>query len=207
MVIFNDLRMSDCKRKLLIDCAIEDLDVYSGMYINAIYVENYRTASVAAMPSEKSTLVWENTKSDSRVRSVRLEVSTLALDSDTFTGDTFDGELFYVIVQCDGDASAIARVAASLPCGADDTFDVGVILDWEAVYSRGMQYVSMFANKCNSSCDLPIGFEDFIILWNSLRLAISTCDWDLVAKLWPRFLYGGGYGSVGGTKNVCGCRS
>ena len=207
MVIFNELRIKEDGTCLIVDCEIEDVDVYANMYIQSIYIDYYKNTSSVSMPSGKAFLLWENTNSDPLIKSRRVSLPVSALSRTEFGIDRFDDGLFYVIVNCGGTPGSNIIY---YPCGSDNPQRIGVVLDWRAFYERGMSYVNSIVGACGSRnfCDSPDGFEDFIILWNALKLAISTCDWMLVKDLWEKFLKSpysaGGIPSVG-RAGGCGC--
>lgn len=187
MVIFNELRITEDGGCIVIDCEIESLDVYKDMYISDIHLEYYKNANPVSMPSDKAYLLYENVNQDTDVKQKRIVFSKAELPLTQFGITDFENGLFYAIVRCDGDLPA---TVANLPCTYDDTVKIGAIPDWKALYRIGMQYVSSLFGICSPKnfCDYPAGFEDFIIIWNSLRLAIDTCNWDLVNTLWDRIL-------------------
>lgn len=210
MVTFNELRISEERSCLIVDCEIEDVDIYKNMYIKEILVEYYKDASAASMPDSKAYLLYENKNDDKSVRAKRVSMSEAHLRLAHFSTSSFTGGLFFVIVRCEGKLPANI---VNYPCGYDETTKICVVLDWKSFYKRGMQYVSALYGSCNqrSFCEYPAGFEDFIILWNSLKLAINVCDWELVKNIWERILNmhehvaGSGGGSVS-VSGGCGCR-
>lgn len=184
MVTFNELRISDTRDCLIIDFEVENVDVFKNMYVEAVYLEYYKNANPAGAPGEKAVTVWENTNDNNTVRAKRIYYRLSQTDSTKMGVTTFDNGLFYVIVKCAGEPS---YQITNMPCGSDDPYRWGAILDWRAFYDRGMQYVNSLFNGCNPCPDLT-GFEHFAVLWNALKMALSTCDWNLVKDLWNKFL-------------------
>lgn len=185
MVIFNELRISDDKQSLTIDCAVEGLDIYSDMYIKNIYLEYYKNASTYGVPSTKAIKVYDDEDSlESKAVRICVDAAELALHSDFGTA-TFDKGLFYVIVNCDGDLPADVSL---LSCGMDNTVDVGVALDWKRIYQVGMQYISSLNAKCFDACGDLTGYKSFVLIWYALRFAISSCDYVQVERTWENFL-------------------
>ena len=207
MVTFNELRICDGGKKLIIDCEIEDSALYDGIYINNIYLEHYKNASVAGMPGEKAVLIDENKYGDTRVKSRRIVLESSDIRLAKLDINSFAGELFYVIVQCDGNLNLDA-IDGKIPCGADDTTAIGAVLDWHLFYSRGMSYIASMFDRCGNPCQPTDAFEHFILLWNALKLAIETCDWETVKDLWQMFKLDRGTKSsavsITGTGG-CGC--
>lgn len=190
MVIFNELRITEDRQCLIVDCEVENVDIYRNMYIKSVYLEYYKNASAASMPGEKAYKMYENEKNgepDPKVRAVRLSLSAVSLYQTGFNIPDFEDGLFYVIVICDGE---LAHNIVNYPCGYDDVVTIGAVLDWRTFYEMGMQYVASIYGICGNEnfCENPDGFEDFVLLWNALKLALSTCNWPLVSQLWDRFL-------------------
>ncbi len=199
MVKFDELRISEDGKYLTVECHVENYDVYSNMYIQTIYLEYYKNRGTVGVPSEKAYLMFENhNPTPTDVRAVRCRISLDALPGDFGTSEFRNG-LFYVYVTCDGD---LAPQVASMYCGYDVTLDIAVIPDWKALYKMIMPYVARFASDC-SPCDIPDGFEHFILLWNAFRFAVDTCDWVLVDKLWSELM---GTAVGGYVHSGCGCR-
>ena len=207
MVIFNELRIAENRSCLTVDCYIEELTTYANMYIESIYIDYYKNTTPASMPGAKAYCLYENTEGDTSVRAVRRSLHEYTLPLTQFGIDKFDDGIFYVIVKCNG--TLPASEIADLPCGADNTTTVGVIIDWKTVYEKGMQYVSSIYGPCASGCADLTGFEHFALLWNALRLAISVCDWQMVENLWNKILLSpsvASSGSSSSSSSPCGCR-
>lgn len=206
MVTFNELRISDERDCLIIDIEVERVDVFKNMYIDSVYLEYYKNASVMGVPGEKAVLVYSNQGNDTSVKAKRLYYRLDSYDATKMGITSFDNGLFYVIVNLGGTPGS---QAAYMPCGTDEPRRVGAILDWKAFYERGMQYVNSLFNGCNACPDLT-GFEHFAVLWNALKMAISTCDWRLVSDLWDKFLLASADTTLTITTRSgvsgCGCR-
>lgn len=186
MVLFNELRIADDKQSLLVECYIEGLGIYSGMYIKEIYVDYYKNALTSGVPSDKAIQIYDNTNTDTSVNAVRACLLASNSDVETNFGITdFDSGMFYVYVYCDG---TLPASVSTLPCGFDDASDIGVIVDWKKMYEIGMQFVSTLSGVCYDPCKNPLGFDNFVLVWNALRLAISTCDYSLAEKIWEKFI-------------------
>lgn len=205
MVNFNELRISDDRNNLIVDCEIDKASAFSNKYIKKISIEYYKNASYASMPGPKSYEIYNNELDDDSVRNIRVLFNKSKLRQTEFDIDSFDDGLFYVIVCCEGDPSAQVM---SL-CGFDDNVEIGVILDWRRFYLLGMQYVAAMGNGCADKCTIPAGFEHFVLQWEALKLAIATCDWNLVRSLWEQFIHSPGSPvvSIKPAPSGCGCRS
>lgn len=198
MVHFDELRISSDKQTILIQCHIKDFDAYKNMYIKSIKIEYYKKRGLAGVPGNNAVTLYQNTTDDKDVRAVQAMLSVGALNEAVFGTGTFRGGLFYVTVTCDG---TLAPSIALLDCGADNTVTVGLVLDWELVYMMGMQFVKAGFSPC-SDCDIPDNFEHFLLAWNSLKLAMDSCDYDTVDKIWDRYMNPKKHISIPG----CGCK-
>ena len=202
MVIFNEIRLSDDKSSLIVDCSVESLDIYEQMYIDTIYVEYYKNVTTVGVPSDKAKKIYDSHNDTETRQSVRRCLNEYSISLNNFGTDTFDGGLFYVIVNCDGNLPASV---STYSCRADNTQDIGVVLDWEMLYQQGMGHVARLAMSSDCNCDGAAELEQFILMWNGLKLAIAACDYDQIANLWDKFL--GITSAKGGVSSVsCGCR-
>lgn len=200
MVKFDELRISDNGENLIIECHIENYDVYSEMYINTIYLEYYKNRGTVGVPSEKALLVFENQNATpSDVRAVRVRVPLTDLPSDMGV-TSFEGGLFYVYVECEGDLPA---EVAAMHCSFDNTLEVGIVVDWKALYGQIMPRVAKLALDCNA-CDVPTDFEHLILLWNAFKFAVDSCDWVQVDRLWAELM---DTETSGHSASGCGCFS
>ena len=208
MVTFNELRISDERDCLIIDVEVEQVDVFKNMYLDSIYLEYYKNATPTGMPSEKAVVVWQNEKNDkTTTKAVRQYYRMDDTASSKMGVTSFDNGLFYGIVNLGGDPGG---QVGYMPCGTDEPRRLGAILDWKAFYDRGMQYVNSLFNGCTPCPDLT-GFEHFAVLWNALKMALSTCDWPMVSDLWDKFLLAPADVSINGgvtakASSGCGCR-
>ena len=204
MVIFNDLRISEDKDCLIVDCEIEDVDGYDGMYIESVSLEWYGNVLDTGYPSEKSYQMYsdDGTKANTHVR---LSVTIDDINIDGFGADTFDNGLFFVYVHCDGTPTN-PDTLDGYGCGADKTWDTGIVLDWKMIYEWGMGYAAKLAKSCGNKCDEPTGFKQFIMFWYALQLAISTCDYSRVRDLWNRILRMYKTSNSASLSSGCGCK-
>lgn len=207
MVIFNELRINDDKTALVVDCYIEDVDGYDGLYIDSVYVDYYKNVSSLDSRSDKAIAIYTKDEEEDGISAVRccLDQQTMA-GTEGFGTDTFEAGMFVVTVVCGG-TPANASILEQYGCGSDNRTDVGIVIDWEKVYRYGIQFAAQMAYGCGNSCDVPVGFEHFILLWNALKLAISTCDYVQASKLWPKFLRVAAQGDAftSTMSSGCGC--
>ena len=182
MVRFDDIHIADDYSQLVVECHVQDYEVYENMYIKSVYLEYYKNRGTIGVPSDKAIQIYSG--SDTSVKSIRGVVNAASLSVEGIGTDTFEKGLFYIYVTCDG---TLPPTVAALDCDMDSTLDVGVALDWKYLYGLGMKYVASIADGCNP-CKSEDGFEDFILLWNALKLAADTCDWVTLERIWPKII-------------------
>lgn len=186
MIVFNELRLSEDKKDLIVGCGIEDLSIYDGLYIDTVYLEYYKNMQSSGSPSEKAILLYDNEKSGINEQALRICFNESLIPED-FGTNKFEGGIFYIIIRCDGPSSALANLG-TMSCGFDNTVDIGVVIDWQMLYAVGMQYIAKLSTSCDSDCPDSTGFSSFSILWNAIRLAAFTCDYNVLEKLWDKFM-------------------
>ena len=218
MVIFNDLRITEDKKRLIVDCQIEDVDGYDSFYIDSVvvvYYANYSDQCVGTPTEDTSIILYQKDEDDPDdvIRAGRWALTLRDLTDESspkfnpnFGTHKFDGELFFVYVRVAGGSGQDLYILNHRGCGADRMYDVGVVLDWHKVYEQGIAFAAKLGTSCANPCEDPSGFEQFILHWYGLQLAIATCDWYQVTKLWPKFIRafsrGVGNPSLG---SGCGC--
>jgi len=205
MIQFNQLRISEDKTCLRAGCYIEGLAVYDNKYIAGIYIEHYSShVSGNLTPSEHAICLYSNDEQDTSVKAKTVElkaediVEYEAEQNVVFGTHKLAGEMFYVWVDVEGPLTDYTTTT----CDMDSEYYTGVVLDWEKVYSEGMHYARSMVDKCSNKCSDRGSFIDFILRWNTIRLAASVCDFDTLAEAWPMLF--GNDGTITSSSS-CGC--
>lgn len=188
MIKFNDLRISDDKDELYIDCQIDEGHESEDIWISKIeliYYDNLTSEGTIIDEDRVYTVYdYDDTGSDEE------EPEKKTFYADSVKGLDFDKGLFYVIVTCDGDDAPV------------NYQDFVVVPDWQFIYSVGMPYVVNLAAYGINKCEFPAHFEEFVIIWYALQFAFSVCDFAQVEQLWKRFLR---YANIGSAPEGCPC--
>ena len=194
MILFNELRLNDSKDKIIIDCSVRGIEAYSGINIEAIYVDYYKNSLVYGTPSELAVQL--------DVVPGKEFIGSVSVEQFQQSGiSTFDGGLFYVIVETSGTPSASVASAA---CGYDENVSVGVVADWEKLYVGAMSIVNSLVSDCSACKDFS-GFEQLVVMWHALNAAIDSCDSVRLHKLWDKFLRYTKTSAAVNAAKVCGC--
>lgn len=174
MIKFNDLRISDDKDELYIDCVVEDEYESKDVWIRKIeliYYDNL-TSEGTIVDENRVYNIYEYKEPGSDEE----EPEKITFYAGSVKGLNFDKGLFYVIVTCDGN---------DVPANYQDFV---VVPDWQFIYSVGMPYVVNLAAYGLNKCEFPARFEEFAIIWYALQFAFAVCDFAQVEQLWKRFL-------------------
>lgn len=211
MINFNELRISECDKKLVIDISVSPLSYYTDVYIDKIIIDTQDTY-IGTGPSanpiyqyivpETSEQAFE--KQDvigavlaggtdnpvystyyGNIKSLRLEIPELLLAP-------FDSTMLFVYVLVKG------APASETPCGMDNIYTLGVTTDLTKFYIKSMNFLKEIDNNCNISN----GLIDFILKMNGLDIALKTCNYPLAIKYWNKFFKGSYFTSL---TNNCGC--
>ena len=204
MVKFNELRIKKDRSGLIVDCSVEGLTVYENMYISSIDLYYYKNADSSGLPVDttKVITVYDNATDDTTVKNVRRCITEAALSTGTLGTSTFKDGIFYVRVTCDG---TLGSDISQFACGSDNPVDIGIAIDWRSLYNSGMGLVTRMSG-CNSFCDPNTGYEQFIMNWFAIRLAMLACDYDGLAEAWERFFHLNACTSSSNPISGCGCR-
>lgn len=232
MIIFDQLRISDDGRRLYINVHVNAASYFEDVTLDSITV-------IPAMSSDKHIQITETdctpptenyiykkiygdgVKYDDIVldKTILIEAfnNTNSEGNPKQDGATakasyegyFSNDLIFVYVKCKIPAN---KLNPCVPCDSDSALTtVGVTFDSALLYQRVMDFTKQLADDCI----IPLGFTDYILLWNAFKAAIDTEHWVPAVKYW-NMLFGigengesyGPYGSgttVGRSRRGCGC--
>lgn len=117
------------------------------------------------------------------------DIHKTAYDYDCFIPNA-KSKLIFVSFYIEG------TVPPDAPCGADIP-DVGVLYDPKVFNPKAMAYLKSLGDTCN----LPIGFIDFILMQKAFEYAVNNCNYSLALKYWKMLM---GHSVVNNRKG-CGC--
>lgn len=113
-----------------------------------------------------------------------------------FTKTNFSSDLFFVYIEMSGTPDEC------IPCYISSDYTLGVTFDENLLYQKVMQFTKDLADACN----IPVGFTDFILLWNAFKASIETEHYSPAIKYY-NMLFDKGIFGAGINKNSkrCGC--
>lgn len=156
MINFNDLRISPGGKEMFIDAEIASYSYYDGMYISQIVIDTEETFNISG-PSGEPFYTKSFTEQNKE--------QSLYLTADNFSMASFTGHIYYVYVMVAG------LPDSQTPCGWDNSYTMGVVLDWQPIYKIGIDSMRQVVDNC---CSLDRDFIDYILRFESFELALRT---------------------------------
>lgn len=181
MIDFTELRITPDSKYLIIEIRVKEEAYYENVYIDSITIDNQDTY----VDNGGSTASVFHIELEEDMKYYRLRLN------ENMLGVSLEG-LFFVKVKVRGIPSE------GTPCGCDNEYTTEVITNVYPIYKQGMAYIKDVEN----SCEIPVGFADFILKFNAIDFAIKTCNYTLASKYYNMFLKN--YKNVN-NKGGCGC--
>ena len=164
-IIFDQLRIADNGRKLYINIHVNNADYFKDIYLDSLTI----------MTADKVSETNPHEPTEDYIYKEVFEGNQKMADLDEhFVKSTFSDDLFFVFVKIKGVPDPCT------PCTLDEEITVGATFDVKLLYQRVMDYTKAFADNCT----VPVGFADFILLWNAFKAAIETEHYVPAIKYW-----------------------
>lgn len=200
-VIFDQLRISDDGQRLYINLHVNKADYFKDVYLDSLTVmtadkvsetnpyeptEDYIYKKVFEGNQKEADLVLQ---ASNFIRSWEENPNTMR-----FSRDDMSRTLFFVYVKIKGVPGECT------PCRLDEEITLGVTFDENILYQRVMDFTKSLAD----TCQIPVGFTDFILQWNAFKAAIETEHYIPAIKFWNMLFDKTNGINTRITKN-CGC--
>ena len=190
MLIFDQLRLSDDATRLYINVHVNKADYFKGIYLDNIKIMTADKVSETNPEVPTEDCIFTHTFGDNvKEAALVLTVNDFLTLKQSDTSRT----LFFVYVKCKG------TVGACIPCRLDELTTLGVTFDEKLLYQRVMDYTKSLADDCK----IPVGFTDFILLWNAFKASIETEHYIPAIKFWNQLFDVDTIGNI--TYKGCGC--
>lgn len=177
MIQFNELRIVE--GKLIIDISVKELACYDDVKIGSVKLDNQNTFSLNG-PSDNAFVVpsgeihWGDT--DHKTAHIELTQRTFLENTSTIS---LNNDLIFVYALVSDDSVP----SPDTPCGMDNAYSSGAVANLKRLYNKGMSYIREVAN----SCEIPVGFADFILKYKAFVLSLKACDFQQAIKFWNKF--------------------
>ena len=203
-VIFDQLRVSDDSKRLYINVHVNKAAYFDNIYLDSITIMTADKVSETNpdVPTEDYIYKLDLTDQEHKEADLVLKAEDLMKTWETdanamkFAQSDMSRTLFFVYVKVRGIPDECT------PCRLDEEVTLGVTFDENMLYQRVMQFTKDLANDCH----IPIGFTDFILLWNAFKASVET-EHHIPAIKYYNMLFGESSEVVTGHSTIkpCGC--
>ena len=201
-VIFEQLRISDDGGRMYINLHVNKAEYFNDIYLDNLTIMTYDRLSETDphIPTEDyiyNKVFDDNQKEANLVLTADDFLRTWEEDPHAmqFKRADMSNTLFFVFVRIKGVPSECT------PCRLDEEITLGVTFDENMLYQRVMDYTKDLAKDCQ----IPVGFTDFILLWNAFKAAIETEHYIPAIDFWKKMFGGRGGASLINNPKPCGC--
>lgn len=171
MVIIEQLRISDDGKKMYINAHVNEASYFQNVYLDSITIMTSDKVSETNPYSPTEDYIYKkviegNEKRVDLVLTASDFIRYWETDANAmrFTQSDMSKTLFFVYFKVKGTPSE------DTPCTLDEEVTIGVTFDEKLLYQKVMGYTKGLADDCA----VPVGFADFILLWNAFRASVET---------------------------------
>ena len=196
MIRFVQLRISNDGKKLYVEFAVNTAREFDNVKLDSIAITTQDYVSEANPDSFPEKFIYkkvygENDKEDYIVldRGVfdaawnntnqgtgeAIDVNE-PIANTSYTGTILSNNMFFVYVKCKG------YPAECVPCELAKEVTLGIAMDDSIFHQKTMQ----FTKELIKDCQVPVGFIDFILMWNVLNSSIETGHYHEAINFWKR---------------------
>ena len=185
MIIFNECKIDDEGKNLIVDVEVEDSPYFEDVYPGVIYIDTEDTFVCDSKPSD--THVFKESLQESRKPnrpapvkkkrvSITIPVSSLLFTSSDNKIQSYKDHIFFIYIEVEGEPSI------DCPCGLDIQYTPAVIVDMNTIYRQALNYIK----ELGDSCSIPKGLIDIILRIKALELSIKTKNYISAASLYKK---------------------
>ena len=172
MLQWNELRITEDSKHLVIDVQVQNLDYYENVHLQSLYMNVYNKSSdyVAPMPDSKSILLWQyeppqevTEEGEHKPKHIRKFIDI----------DGLSENLFFVYAIADGEATD------DTPCGCKNHVLMGVVYNNQALYRNSINAISI-----TSTCAPNQELIDYILNVKLFEFSLKAGDYRAAIDFW-----------------------
>ena len=197
MIVFNNIKITQDNKYLIIDAEIEDSTYYKDMYIDQVVIDNQDTY-IQNGPSSNPIYTYQAQPQDNNIYTTDDLVNKVT-DEDGIAvqdeGDTqsysrevhlildkkdlieIENNMFFVYIIAGGTPSP------DTPCGYDVNIALKVVVNTYPIYNTMMQYLKELGNTCST----PYGIIDKILQIKMLDASVQTGNNLKAIEIWNTY--------------------
>ena len=197
MIIFNNIKITQDNKYLIIDAEIENSTYYKDMYIDSVIIDNQDTYiqngpssnpiyTYKAQPQsndiytsndlankvtdEDGSNIYDDGDTQSYSREVHLKLDKQDLIE-------IENNMFFIYIIAGGTPSS------DTPCGYDTNVVMKAVINTYPLYNTMMQYLKQLGDTCNT----PFGIIDKILQIKMLDASIQTGNNLKAIQIWNKY--------------------
>ena len=171
MIVFNNIKITQNNKYLIIDAEIEDSVYYKDMYIDSVIIDNQDTYTQNG-PSNNPIYTYKAQPQEDKSYSRQVH---LVLDKTDLV--TIENNMFFVYIIAGGTPSP------DTPCGYDVNVALKVVVNTYPIYNTMMQYLKELSNKCGT----PYSIIDKILQIKMLDASVQTGNNLKAIEIWNTY--------------------
>ena len=197
MIIFNNIKITQDNKYLIIDAEIEDNAYYKDMYIDQVVIDNQDTY-IQNGPSSNPIYIYQAQPQDNNIYTTD-DLANKVTDEDGIAvqdeGDTqsysrevhlildkkdlieIENNMFFVYIIAGGTPSP------DTPCGYDVNIALKVVVNTYPIYNTMIQYLKELGNTCGT----PYGIIDKILQIKMLDASVQTGNNLKAIEIWNTY--------------------
>lgn len=194
MIIIDQLRITDDGTALYLDAHVNQASYFDNVYIDKVTILTEGQVSELDPLSFGDDYIYQYSADDS-TKEIHLVLNVNSFN-ENFTKSDMTENMFFVYISCKG------TPASDTPCRLDEMTTLAVTFDYGLIFNNAM----CFTKEMSDSCSVPMGFIDFILNYEALRIAIETEHYVSAIEHF-NWLKNNGCASNGTVTKGCGCHS
>ena len=183
MIEFSECRVSWDGRYLYITTNIENLDYFTNVYIDKVFIDTQDTFTTVG-PSDTPIKTYTSEGNQKSV-SLVLEYRDLGLG-------LMKDKMLFVWVTTKG------TPATNTPCGQDSARALCAAFNESLLFNKGLGLI----RELSSTCKVPTDLENWTLMISAFKLALDTGEYLTAIDLWNKLIKNSDLSS---TTQTCGC--
>lgn len=195
MIHFNELRITDDNKYIIIEAQIDIDNYYKNVFIDSVVIDTNKTY-LPSGPSNTPIYKYVVEADTSLVYTTSGQCKVVKIDELDYPNclvlNDKEKQLLRLIIPIDEldininkDILFVYVIAsgtpdASTPCGLDNRLLLGTLVNTDLIYKEAMFHIKEVVDNCN----INKNFLDHILLINAFRLALKTGNYIEAIKLW-----------------------
>lgn len=195
MIIFNECRIIEDGKCLIVEASINNMHYFDDCYIEEVWIDTDKTYSAKGTPSENAKKI-EFEHDNVSVVSIEDNVKTVYLNLRPKNLDLadFNNNILFIYIKTKG------YPKPDCPCGMDNEWHLCAAWNYKPIYDTLMSYIKELADTCS----IPKNFIDILLKLKAIQLALKSGHFTQAIELWQRWEIGSTFKLVS-SKRKCGC--